>query len=113
MLSKGVQLYDDTFWFNECWATYHRVMDKIFKNQTSRNLVVYVDDSIVKSKTDKEIVVDLQEIFDNMRKYMMRLNHRKCVFRIKFGKLLGYLVCQMGTDANPKKGQTVIDLEEP
>ena len=34
-------------------ATYQRVMDKIFKNQRGRNLEVYVDDSIVKSKTEK------------------------------------------------------------
>ena len=40
-------------------ATYQRLMDKICKNQRSRNLEVYVDDSIVKSKTKEEMILDL------------------------------------------------------
>ena len=94
-------------------ATYQRVMDKIFKNQRGRNSEVYVDNSIVKSKTEKEMVVDLQETFDNMRKYKMILNPKKCVFGIKFGKFLSYLVSQRGIDANPEKVQAIIDLAEP
>ena len=49
-------------------ATYQRLMDKIFKNQRVRNLEVYVDDFIVKTKTEGEMVEDWQETFDNMRK---------------------------------------------
>ena len=41
------------FGFMNARETYQRVMDKIFKNQRGRNLEVYVDDSIVKSKTEK------------------------------------------------------------
>ena len=82
-------------------ATYQRLMDKIFKNQRGKNLEVYVDDSIVKSKTEEDMVIDLLETFDNMKKYIMKLNPRKCVFGIKSGKFLGYLVCQRGIDANP------------
>ena len=59
------------------------------------------------------MIVDLQETFDSMRKYKMRLNSRKFVFGINSGKFLGYLVSQRGIDANPKKVQAVIDLTEP
>ena len=48
-----------------------------------------------------------------MRKYKMKHNRRKCVFGIKSGKFLGYLVIQRGIDANPEKVQAVIDLLEP
>ena len=88
-------------------------MNKIFKTQRGKNLDVYVDDSIVKSKTEEEMIIDLQETFDNMKKYKMKLNPKKCVFRIKSGKFLGYLVSQRGIDANPEKVQAVIDLVEP
>ena len=40
-------------------ATYQRLIDKIFKNQRERNLEVYVDDSVVKSKTKREIIQNL------------------------------------------------------
>ena len=91
-------------------TTYQRLMDKIFKNQRGRNLEVYIDDSIVKSKTEEEMIVDLQETFDNMRKYKMKLNLKKCVFGIKSKKFLGYIVNRRGIDANPIKVQAVIDL---
>ena len=94
-------------------ATYRRLMDKIFKDQRGRNLELYVDDSIVNSKTEEDMIIDLQETFDNMRKYKMKLHPRKCVFGIRFGKFLGYLVSQRGIDANPEKFQAVINPTEP
>ena len=69
--------------------------------------------SIVKSNIEEEMIVDLQETFDNVRKYKMKLDPKKRVFGIKSGKFLGYLVSQRGIDANLEKVQVVIDLAEP
>ena len=43
----------------------------------------------------------------------MRLNPKKCVFGIRSGKFLGFMVSQRGIDANPAKVQAVLDLEKP
>ena len=43
----------------------------------------------------------------------MKLNPRKCVFGIRSGKFLGYLVSLRGIEANSKKVQVVLDLAEP
>ena len=38
-------------------ATYQRLVNKIFKQQISRNMKVYIDDMLVKStKTDRHII---------------------------------------------------------
>ena len=81
--------------------------------QRGRNLEVYVDDSIVKSKKEENLIPNLKETFGNMRKHNMRLNPKKCIFGIKAGKFLGFMVSQRGIDANPTKVQAVVDLAEP
>jgi hypothetical protein len=58
---------------------------------------------VVKSKKREDLFDDLKETFNNLRKYKMMLNTKKCVFRVSLGKLLGYMVPSRGIDANPKK----------
>ncbi|GJT23268.1 reverse transcriptase domain-containing protein [Tanacetum coccineum] len=42
-------------------ATYQRLVDKAFHKQIDRNLKVYVDDLVIKSRTEDEIVRDIEE----------------------------------------------------
>ncbi len=44
-------------------ATYQRLMNKIFDAQIGRNMEVYVDDMIVKSKVPGNHITDLTETF--------------------------------------------------
>ena len=100
------------FGLKNAGATYQRLMDQIFASQKGRNLEVYVDDSIVKSKKEENLIPDLNETFGNMRKHNMRLNPKKCIFWIKARKFLGFMVSQRGIYANPAKVQAVLDLAE-
>ena len=102
-----------SFSLKNAGATYQHLMDQIFANQRGRNLEVYVDDLIVKSKNEEDLNPDLKETFENMRKHNMRLNPKKSVFGIRFGKFLGFMVSQRGIDANLAKVQAVLDLVEP
>lgn len=70
-------------------ATYQKLVDKIFEHKKGRNVEVYVNDSIVKSLTEEEHVVDLEETFATLRQHQMKLNPKKCVFGVRSGKLLG------------------------
>ncbi|XP_021760261.1 uncharacterized protein LOC110725102 [Chenopodium quinoa] len=73
---------------------------------------VYVNDSIVKSKEDKNHVANLAETFTALRKHQMKVNPKKCVFGVKSGKLFGFMVSKRGIDANPAKVQAMLDLPE-
>ena len=55
---------------------------------------VYVDDMLVKSKTEEEHITNLSKCFDTLRKYGMKLNPSKCAFGVKGGKFLGYMVTE-------------------
>ena len=51
-----------------------------------------MDDMLVKSLDMKKHLDDLQETFDTLRRYKMKLNPSKCAFRVWLGKFLGFMV---------------------
>jgi hypothetical protein len=73
-------------------ATYQKCVYIILENQIGRNVEAYIDDIAVKSKNRGDLLDDLKETFDNLRKYKMMLNPKKCVFGVSSRKLLGYMV---------------------
>jgi hypothetical protein len=48
-----------------------------------------------------------------MRDARLRLNPEKCVFRVRHGKILGYLVSHRGIEANLTKIQAIINMTPP
>jgi len=85
----------------------------MFSKQIGRNMEVYVDDMLVKSKEESVHLDDLQETFTTLRQYQMKLNPSKCAFGIASGKFLGFMVSQRGIEANPKKVQAILDMTSP
>ena len=94
-------------------ATFLRLMTKVLKPQLGRNVESYIDNMIIKSKRSEDRLLDLQEMFDWLRYYDMRINPLKCVFGIGGGKFLGYLVTERGIEANPEKIKTILDMSPP
>lgn len=43
----------------------------------------------------------------------MKLNPKKCVFRVKRGKCLGFLVDERGIEANPDKIKAILNMSSP
>ncbi|KAL0344700.1 UNVERIFIED_CONTAM: Retrovirus-related Pol polyprotein from transposon [Sesamum radiatum] len=80
------------FGLKNAGATYQRLADKIFRPQIGRNVEVYVDDMLVKSKKAEEHVKDLEETFSVLRKYKLKLNPAKCAFGVQGGRFLGFMV---------------------
>nr|KYP44308.1 Transposon Ty3-G Gag-Pol polyprotein [Cajanus cajan] len=70
------------FGLKNAGATYQRLMNKVFRHQIGRSMEVYVDDMVVKSHDIARHVVDLAEVFQQLRRYDMRLNPEKCVFGV-------------------------------
>ena len=66
---------------------------------------------LVKSLDEGKHLDDLQEIFDMLRQYNIKLNPSKCAFGVSLGKFLGFMVSQRGIQANPDKIQTILDMK--
>ncbi|KAL0285696.1 UNVERIFIED_CONTAM: hypothetical protein Scaly_2811800 [Sesamum calycinum] len=69
------------FGLENAGATYQRFVDKILRPKLSRNIEVYVDDMLEKSKEARNHVDYLEETFAVLRKYRLKLNPGKCTFR--------------------------------
>ena len=82
-------------------ATYQRLVNEIFAKLLGRSMEVYVDDMLFKSL--QADIQHLEETFQMLGKYKMRLNPAKCAFRVALGKFLGFMVHNRGIKANPKK----------
>ena len=67
-------------------------MNRVFSQQVGRNVEMYVDDMLVKSKNEADHLDDLKETFDMLCKYKMKWNPAKYVFAVDSGKFLGFMV---------------------
>src|SRR3954454_15738321 len=61
----------------------------------------------------KNLLDDIRETFDNLRRYRMKLNPAKCTFGVPAGKLLGLLVSNRGIEANPVKISAIQKMALP
>ena len=57
-----------------------------------KNIEVYIDDMVVKSKIVSEHIGDLTNIFEILSGHKLHLNTSKCSFGVGSGKFLGYMV---------------------
>jgi hypothetical protein len=84
-------------------STFSRLTKTVLESQVGRNIFTYVDDIVVASKNKADHLADLAETFANMRDARLRRNPEKCIFGVRQGKILGYLVSHRGIEANPTK----------
>ena len=89
------------FGLKNAGSTYQRMMTRMFEPQSGKNIEVYIDDKVVKSKVVSKHVGDLRDIFEILRKHKLRLNASKCSFGVGSGKFLGYMVIHRGIEVNP------------
>ena len=94
-------------------STYQWMMTKMFEQQLGKNIEVYVDDMVVKSKVVSEHVGDLANVFRILRKHKLRLNASKCSFVVGSGKFLGYMVTHRGIEVNPDQIKAINGLQAP
>ena len=112
--SQGLFCYKMmSFGLKNAGATYQRLMNKMFANQIGRNVQVYVDDMLVKSRREEDHLKDLEETFGTLRSYNMKLNPSKCAFGVTAGKFLGFMVSQKGIEANPDKIRAIVEIPPP
>ena len=94
-------------------STYQRMMTKMFEPQLGKNIEVYIDNMVVKSKVVSKHMGDLRNIFEILRKYKLRLNASKCSFGVGSRKFLGYMVAHRGIKVNSDHVKEINNLQSP
>ncbi|GJY77624.1 reverse transcriptase domain-containing protein [Tanacetum coccineum] len=101
------------FGLKNAGATYQRLVDKAFDSQVGQNMEVYVDDLVIKSHTEEEMIRDINETFRTLRRINMKLNPKKCMFGAREGMFLGYMISPEGIKPCPDKTEVVLQLPSP
>ena len=76
-------------------------------------VVVYVDDMIVKSKDREGHITNLRKLFERIKEYRLKLNPKKCTFKVIVGKLVGFLVIDRGIKVDPLEIKAILDMPPP
>ena len=101
------------FGLKNAGSTYQRMMIKMFESQMGKNIEVYINDMVVKSKKVSEHIGDLTNIFEIPRGHKLRLNASKCSFGVGSGKFLGYMVTHQGIEVNLNQIKAINNLQPP
>jgi len=97
-------------------ATYQRAMVTLvtlFHDMMHKEIEVYVDDMITKSREGENHVQILKKLFERLRKYKLRLNPTRCSFGVKSGKLLEFMVSDKGIKVDPNKVKAIQFMPPP
>jgi hypothetical protein len=66
-----------TFGLKNAGATYQKAIQKCLESQIGKNVEAYVDDMVVKTTAEENLIADLAQTFANLRHYRWKLNPKK------------------------------------
>ena len=81
-------------------ATYQRAMVTLLYDMMHKEIEVYVDDMIAKSRERENHSKNFRKLFERLRKYQLKLNSSKCTFGVTFEKLLGFIMNNSGIEVD-------------
>ena len=102
-----------SFALKNAGSTYQRMITRMFEPQLGKNIEIYIDDIVVKSKVVSEHLGDLRNIFEILRKHKLCLNASKCSFGVGSGKFLSYMITHHGIEVNPDQVKAINSLQPP
>ena len=78
-----------------------------------RDVEVYVDDMIIKSRGIENHLPALERFFEMIKQFRLRLNPRKCTFEVTSGKLLGHIVSEHGIEFDLENIRAILEMPAP
>lgn len=72
-------------------TTYLRRVDRVFTDLTRETIEVFVDDMVVKSKTELDHIANLDWVFKLLWKRDLKLSPENCSFEVHYGKFLRFM----------------------
>ncbi|GMI89605.1 hypothetical protein HRI_002629800 [Hibiscus trionum] len=94
-------------------ATYQRAMVTLFHDMMHREIEVYVDVMIAKSRIEEEHLANQEKLFRRLRTFQLKLNPTKCTFGVTPRNLMGFVVSRRGIEIDPDKIKAIQELPPP
>ncbi|GJT35354.1 hypothetical protein Tco_0925773 [Tanacetum coccineum] len=84
-------------------ATLQRMMEKVLTDQRGRNVEIYLEEIVVKRKSELDLVQDVKKSLRKLKRVNIKIDPAMSSFGVKEGRFLGYMVTEEGLRADPKK----------
>ncbi|GJX68086.1 hypothetical protein Tco_0303813 [Tanacetum coccineum] len=84
-------------------ATLQRMMEKVLVDQKGRNVEIYLEEIVIKRKSELDLVQDVEETLRKLKTVNIKIDPVTSSFEIKKGRFLGYMVTKEGVRADPEK----------
>ena len=94
-------------------ATFERLMECVLHGLSWKQCLVFLDDSIVFSKTFSEQLDILREVFNRLKTTNLKLSPGKCILLQDKVNYLGHVVSADGVGTDPKKIESIVEWPIP
>ena len=90
-------------------STFQRIMNQVFFDMLDRNVIVYLDDILIFTKTEQEHRKVLAEVFRRLAHYSLYVKEKKCALFLRQVEFLGHIVTEEGISVQSGKIDAVRD----
>ena len=94
-------------------ATMVRAMNTISRVMMHKDLIIYIDDIIISSRNNKQVVEALRKVLLRLPEQQFRLQASKCQFFTNHLDILVHILTPKGLSADPLQVQKLFDFAEP
>ena len=101
------------FGLKNAGATYQCAATTLLHDLIHKEVEVYVDDMIVKSKDREGHTPTLRKFFERIWFYKLQLNPKKCTFGVISRKLLRFIISQRGIEVDLDKIKAIVEMKPP
>ena len=94
-------------------STFQRLMELVLAGLQWSICLVYLDDIIIHSKTVKEHLARLREVFTRLRQAGLKIKPAKCHLMQKSVTYLGHIISEHGVETDPEKTHIIRHWPSP
>jgi hypothetical protein len=88
-------------------------MDIVFADDKEKFIVMYLDEIIVYSTSNKQHLEQLKRVFQKCRKFGISLNPKKSHFTVEEGNILGHIISKEGIKIDPSRVEGILKIDTP
>ncbi|WVZ70862.1 hypothetical protein U9M48_019496 [Paspalum notatum var. saurae] len=94
-------------------AFFMYTMNLVFVNELDKFVVVFIDDILIYSKSEKEHEEHLKIVLTRLREHKLYAKFSKCAFWLKEVSFLGHILSEKGVAVDPSKVKDVLNWKQP
>ena len=94
-------------------ATFQAMMNKILREFLDHEVVLYLDDILIYSKSEEEHIELVKKVLDRLAKHQLAGSVTKLVFHVKSVEFLGYIVATNGLTMSKRKVESMKNWKPP